>query len=140
MKDLNVGDKVWMDGFTNASMAQQNAGVFTVEKVEYRYDTKTGEKYKVYKVGSFWFGIDGNPISQRCLYYIEELGSQNNNCECSGTECNCSSEESKKERRKKTIESLKNDYIEKVIKDSINDFSEENDKIELEGTFKRNNL
>jgi hypothetical protein len=69
--ELKIGDLVWKDGYT--SMAQQIFGQYPIEKVEYRYDEKTGEKYPIYLVGNEWYdGRDGGCHSNKeSMYYIE---------------------------------------------------------------------
>lgn len=68
-----VGDKVYVDGYT--SMAQQNSGEETIEKIEPRFDEITGEKYEIYKVGGAWYDSrDGYCYSNKnSMYYIEIL-------------------------------------------------------------------
>ncbi len=71
-KELKVGDLVWMDGYT--SMAQQSAQEeFEIEKVDYRYDDMTGERFPVYFVEGEWYdGRDGSCYSNKnSMYYIE---------------------------------------------------------------------
>ena len=49
--ERNIGDLVWLDGYT--SFAQQNSQEeFEIEKKEYRFDEVTGEKYPIYFVNS----------------------------------------------------------------------------------------
>jgi len=71
MKDLKVGDKVWMGCYT--SMGASSEGESTIEEVDYRYDEKTGSKYKVYKVGSDWFNEAGCCLNKDSMFYIEEM-------------------------------------------------------------------
>lgn len=71
MKDLKVGDKVWMGCYT--SIGASSEGECTIEAVDYRYNQKTGEKYKVYKVGSSWYNEAGGDIEGGSMYYIEEM-------------------------------------------------------------------
>lgn len=71
MKDLKVGDKVWMGCYT--SIGASSEGESTIEEVEHRYYEKTGVKYKVYKVGSHWFNQTGGCISENSMFYIEEM-------------------------------------------------------------------
>lgn len=71
MKDLKVGDKVWMGCYT--SIGASSEGESTIEKVEYRYDEMTGERYKVYKVGSDWYNQAGCSLNKESMFYIEEM-------------------------------------------------------------------
>jgi hypothetical protein len=68
---VKVGDKVYVDGYT--SMAQQNAGVEKIKKIESQFDEKTGEKFDIYKVGGEWYDSrDGSCYSNKnSMYYIE---------------------------------------------------------------------
>ena len=44
-----VGDRVYLDGCT--PMAQQNAEIVTIGKIDWRFDEKTGEKFPIYHIG-----------------------------------------------------------------------------------------
>jgi hypothetical protein len=71
-QDLNVGDSVYVDGYT--SMAQQNAGLEKIEGVDYKFDVNTGERFTIYLVNGCWFdsrdgGCFSNPNS---MYYLED--------------------------------------------------------------------
>ena len=64
-----VGDKVLLDGY--ASMAQQNAEIVTIKKVDWRFDEKTGEikqeeQYMIYTAGT-------NLIDIRYIVGIEPI-------------------------------------------------------------------
>ncbi len=66
-----VGDSVYLDGYT--SMAQQNAEIVTIKKVDWRFDEKTGEKFPIYHIGDGeWYdGRDGGCYSKKqSMYYL----------------------------------------------------------------------
>jgi hypothetical protein len=68
----NVGDRVYLDGCT--SMAQQNAEIVTIGKVDWRFDEVTGEKFPIYHIGDGeWYdGRDGGCYSKKeSMYYLE---------------------------------------------------------------------
>jgi hypothetical protein len=69
-----VGDIVWMDSYT--SMGQNALGHYNeskIEKIEHRFDEKTGTKFPIYKVGSDWYdGRCGRCYSNdKSMYYID---------------------------------------------------------------------
>lgn len=67
-----VGDKVLLDGYT--SMAQQNAEIVTIKKVDWRFDEKTGEKFPIYHIGDGeWYdGRNGGCYSKKqSMYYLD---------------------------------------------------------------------
>ena len=67
-----VGDRVYLDGCT--PMAQQNAEIVTIGKIDWRFDEKTGEKFPIYHIGDGeWYdGRDGGCYSKReSMYYLE---------------------------------------------------------------------
>lgn len=72
LSDLEVGDLVWLDGYT--SMSQSNSQEkCEIKEIEYRYDELTGLKYTIFYVnGKWWDSRDGgcydNPES---MYFIE---------------------------------------------------------------------
>lgn len=70
--EKNVGDLVWVDGYT--SFAQQNSQEeCIIEKKEYRFDDVSGEKFPIYFVDEMWFdGRDGSAYkNKKSMYYIE---------------------------------------------------------------------
>lgn len=70
--EKNIGDLVWLDGYTG--MAQQNSQEeFEIENKEHRFDNLTGEKYPIYLVNGRWFdGRNGGAYNdEECMYYIE---------------------------------------------------------------------
>lgn len=71
VRQLQVGDKVWMDGAT--SMAQQSAGNVTITKVDHRFDPITGEKFPVYYTqGQWWDGRTGSSYPDgKSMYYLD---------------------------------------------------------------------
>jgi hypothetical protein len=67
-----VGDLVWMDGYT--SFTQQNAQEeYPIEKIDYKFDKDTGEKFPIYFVNERWFDArDGGEYdNEKSMYYIE---------------------------------------------------------------------
>lgn len=71
-REKMVGDLVWLDGYT--SFAQQNAQEeYPIEKIEYKFDEDTGEKFPIYFVFERWFdGRDGGEYNnEESMYYIE---------------------------------------------------------------------
>ena len=73
-KEIKIGDKVWVDGFT--SMAQGNFHESKVDKIEFRYDEMTGEKYTICEVSGAWYDArTGLAYSKKkeneSVYYIE---------------------------------------------------------------------
>jgi hypothetical protein len=68
-----VGDIVWMDSYT--SMGQSALGHYNeskIEKIEYRFDEKTGDKFPIYKVGNDWYDGSGRSYSNdSSMYYID---------------------------------------------------------------------
>ncbi len=67
-----VGDKVYLDGYT--SIAQQNAEIVTINKVDWKFDKNTGEKFPIYHVGDGeWYdGRDGGCYSnKKSMYYLD---------------------------------------------------------------------
>jgi hypothetical protein len=70
--EKKIGDTVWLDGYT--SFAQQNSQEeCEIEKIDYKFDKDTGEKFAIYFVADRWFdsrdgGEYDNPES---MYYIE---------------------------------------------------------------------
>jgi hypothetical protein len=73
-RDLKVGNKVWIDGYTSIAQGNSQEEV-EIEEIEYRYDMKTGEKFPVYFVSENWFDSrDGSMYNNdNGMYYIEEL-------------------------------------------------------------------
>lgn len=72
LKDKNVGDTVYLDGYT--SMAQQNSGKREITSVEYRYDSISGERFKIIQIndGDWYDTRDGGCYSnQNSMYYVE---------------------------------------------------------------------
>ena len=70
--DKKVGDLVWLDGYTG--MAQQNSQEeYEIEKVDYKFDADTGEKFPIYFVRGNWYdGRDGGAYNNdNSMYYIE---------------------------------------------------------------------
>lgn len=73
-KELKVGDEVWIDGYT--SFAQQNTQEEAeIEKIEYRFDEVTGERFPIYFVRDNWYDSrDGSMYkNDNGMYYIEDL-------------------------------------------------------------------
>lgn len=67
-----VGDMVYLNGCT--PVAQQNADLVTIVKVDWRFDEKSGEKFPVYHIGDGeWYdGRDGGCFSKKeSMYYLE---------------------------------------------------------------------
>jgi hypothetical protein len=63
---------VYLNGCT--PVAQQNADLVTIVKVDGRFDEKTGEKFPVYHIGDGeWYdGRDGGCFSKKeSMYYLE---------------------------------------------------------------------
>lgn len=74
MEKYKVGDRVYVDGFIGASMAQQNAHFSEVSEVDIRYDELTGKPFQIVKVGNDWYYEDGNCYSNKAsFYYIEKV-------------------------------------------------------------------
>lgn len=72
LKDKNVGDTVYLDGYT--SMAQQNAGERKITSVDHRYDSISGERFKIIQISNGeWFDTrDGGCYSNKnSMYYLE---------------------------------------------------------------------
>ena len=69
--DKNIGDMVYLDGYT--SMAQQNSREVVITGVDYRFDTITGENFKIVQVNDGWYDTrDGSNYSNlNSMYYIE---------------------------------------------------------------------
>ena len=73
LKDKNIGDVVWQDGYT--SMSQQNFGKVTITNIDYRFDEITGYKFKIIQInnGEWYDSRDGGGYSNKeSMYYIEE--------------------------------------------------------------------
>lgn len=67
-----IGDRVYLDGCT--PMAQQNAEIVTIGKIDWRFDEATGEKFPIYHIGDGeWYdGRDGGCYSKKeSMYYLE---------------------------------------------------------------------
>ena len=76
MKNIkSVGDEVYLDSYTSMGQSSLAQGVYpnTIEKVEFRYDEYTGEKFPVYLVLDAWYdGRNGNCYSNKnSIYYLE---------------------------------------------------------------------
>jgi hypothetical protein len=74
MEIRKVGDVVNMDSYTTigqTALAYSNETL--IEKVDFRFDEKTGEKYPIYEVSGDWYdGRDGTCYSNKdSMYYIE---------------------------------------------------------------------
>jgi hypothetical protein len=70
LSEINIGDKVYIDGYT--SMAQQNSGVRNVIDTKYKYDEDTGERYKVIVINNGEFDSrTGASLNGNSMYYIE---------------------------------------------------------------------
>jgi hypothetical protein len=70
--EKKVGDLVWLDGYTG--LAQQNAQEeYEIEKIDYKFDKDTGEKFPIYLVRDTWYdGRDGGEYdNDLSMYYIE---------------------------------------------------------------------
>ena len=68
IKDLEVGDKVWCGGDSGFCTDD----VEKVEKIDYKFDKDTGEKYKIIILaGNRQFDSrDGNAINEPTAYYL----------------------------------------------------------------------
>lgn len=69
--EKKIGDIVWLDGYT--SIAQQNSRRYPIERIDYKFDKDTGEKFAIYFVANRWFDSrnGGEYENNDSMYYIE---------------------------------------------------------------------
>jgi hypothetical protein len=69
--EKKIGDLVWLDGYT--SSAQQNSRQYKIEKIDYKFDKDTGDRFAIYFVADRWFDSrDGGEYdNDKSMYYIE---------------------------------------------------------------------
>jgi len=72
LKDIEIGDTVYVDGMS--SFCASSAGEEKVTNVKTKYDEDTGEPYKVICCGNHHFDSrDGWAIKGPSAYYIEPI-------------------------------------------------------------------
>lgn len=68
LKDLEVGNKVWCGGDSGFC----RDGIVKVDKIDWKFDKDTGEKYKVIVLsgGRKFDSRDGSPMTPPKAYYL----------------------------------------------------------------------
>jgi hypothetical protein len=68
-----VGDIVRLRGKTSMADSGIENDKFKIKKVDFRHDSKTGEKYPIYFAASSWYdGRNGSDIKNKSsMYYID---------------------------------------------------------------------